>query len=83
MGKKQPTANSFIRAQVSWAKHMANRVSEDIEEREKNLRARGVVPELYSEDDELMDLYDEEIFWERYEEEMVKQQEYFRGKYAE
>jgi len=81
MTKKQPTANSFIRSQVSWARHMANRVREQIEEREKELRVQGVWTTDLPDDDDLMDLYDDELFWERYEEEMNKQRQHFREKF--
>ena len=49
--------------------------------RELVLRDDGVPEDQWDSDGILMDLYDDELFWDRYAEEMVKQREYIREKY--
>lgn len=78
---RQPTATAFIRSQESWAGHMADQIRTDIVVREAALRDDGVPEERWDDDHVLMDLYDDELFWDRYAEEMVKQREYIREKY--
>lgn len=78
---RQPTATAFTRAQESWALHVADKVRSDIVQRETTLQQDGVPEEQWDDDDQLMDLYDEEIFWDRYAEEMVKQRLYIKDRY--
>lgn len=78
---KQPTATAFTRSQESWASHVADRVRADIIARESVLRDDGVPEDQWDADRILMDLYDDELFWDRYADEMVKQREYIREKY--
>ena len=78
---RQPTATAFTRAQESWASHVLSRIRTDIVARELVLRDDGVPEDQWDSDGILMDLYDDELFWDRYAEEMVKQREYIREKY--
>lgn len=82
MSSKQPTAIAFTRAQESWADFVLKKIRTKIEEREKELSENlGVPVDRLPEDDELMDMYDEELFFERYAEEMAKQRGFLRAKY--
>ena len=78
---KQPTATAFTRSQESWAKHVLDKVQLAIEEREDWLRENGWPVEDFPNDDTLMDLYDDEMFWSRYGLQMAVQREYIREKY--
>ncbi len=78
---RQPTATAFTRAQESWASHVLDRVRADIVARELALQEDGVPEEHWDDDGILMDLYEDELFWDRYADEMIKQREYIRRKY--
>lgn len=78
---KQPTASSFVKSQESWAIHVLGLVRAEIEDREEALRENGWPDEDFPNDEKLMDLYDDELFWVRYEKEMVKQRRYLKEKY--
>lgn len=77
----QPTATVFTRKQESWASFVLEKVRAKIEDREEGLRENGWSPEDFPNDEKLMDLYDDELFWSRYGEEMARQREYLRVKY--
>lgn len=78
---KQPTATAFTRSQESWSEFVLNKVRTQIADREEWLAERGIEPEDFDTDDELLDLYDDEIFWIRYGKQMAKQREFLREKY--
>lgn len=80
MGKTL-TAAKFARAQESWARFMLKKVQAQIDEQETYLRnEKGWGPDEFSEDPILMDLYDDELFWNRYEEHMTSQREFIRNR---
>jgi len=78
---KQPTATAFTRTQESWAKFALGKVREQIEDREEALRERGWRVEEFDSDDTLVSLYEDELFYERYAEEMASQRGYIRMRY--
>ena len=78
---KQPTATVFARNQESWADFVLGKVRAKIEDRETALRENRWPEEEFSDDEILMDLYEDEIFYERYGEEMTRPREYLRKKY--
>lgn len=78
---KQPTATAFTRTQESWARHVLDRVQAQIEDREDALRENNWKDEEFPNDETLMDLYDDELFWERYALQMQQQRDYIREKY--
>jgi hypothetical protein len=78
---KQPTATAFTRTQESWANHVLEKVRKEIEERESLLRRNDIPIELWDDDDDLMEMYDDELFFERYAEEMARQRAYIKEKY--
>lgn len=78
---KQPTATVFTRTQESWANFVLEKVRANIIEQEDWLREQGWADEEFPNSDKLMDLYDDELFWTRYGDEMAKQREYIRNKY--
>lgn len=78
---KQPTATAFTRTQQSWAIFVLSKVKRDIEEREDWLRELGIPTDEFSDDDKLMNLYDDELFYERYANEMSNQREYLHKKF--
>lgn len=78
---KQPTATAFTRSQESWSEFVLEKVRQQIADMEDDLLEVGWKPEEFPENDKLMDLYDDEMFWLRYGEQMVKQREYLRKKY--
>ena len=78
---KQPTATAFTRTQESWAIHVLPKVRAQIEEREDWLREKGWKPDEFDTDATLMDLYDDELFYERYAAEMARQRAYIKEKY--
>jgi len=81
MTARQPTATAFTRTQESWAKHRLGRTRAAIETQEDWLREQGWVADDFPTNDTLMDLYDEELFWARYGEEMASQREFLRETY--
>jgi len=81
MAKTQPTATAFTRTQESWAEFVLGKIGEKIETREAWLTANGFSEEDFAEDTELIELYEEELFYERYADEMRKQREYIRDTY--
>lgn len=78
---KQPTATAFVRSQESWAEHILGKIQQQIEDREEWLAERGIEPEDFDTDNELLDLYDDEMFYERYAKTMATQRDYIREKY--
>lgn len=78
---KQPTATKFTRAQESWAYFILDKLDVSISEREAALRAQGIPSEEWDQDETLMDLYDEELFYTRYAAEMSRQREHIRNTY--
>ena len=78
---KQPTATVFARSQESWADFVLGKVQAKIADREAALAENGWPEEDFPKDEILMDLYDDEMFYERYGDEMAKQREYLRKKY--
>lgn len=78
---KQPTATVFARSQESWADFVLGKVQAKIADREAGLIENGWTEEEFPNDEILMDLYEDEIFYERYGDEMAKQREYLRKKY--
>jgi 23S rRNA G2069 N7-methylase RlmK/C1962 C5-methylase RlmI len=78
---KQPTATAFTRTQESWARFVLDKIEKKIEERESWLYENGWREEDLDKDPELIDLYDDELFYERYADEMEKQREYIRENY--
>lgn len=78
---KQPTATVFTRSQESWANFVLEKVQEKIIDREDALRENGWSDDDFPKDETLMDLYDDELFYMRYAEEMARQREYIRVKY--
>jgi len=81
MYPKQPTATAFTRTQESWANFVLKKVRAAISQRERWLEADGVPVSEWDSDTELYDLYEDELFYERYASEMVKQRGYIREKY--
>jgi len=81
MQSKQPTATVFTRTQESWANFVLEKVQKKIDDRESWLKENGWKPEELSDDSVLMDLYDDELFYMRYAEEMARQRTYLRKKY--
>lgn len=82
MGNKQPTATAFTRTQESWAQFVLKKIRKDIQEKEDYLiNERGWSRDQLSEDDALLDLYDDEIFYERHARYMADQRDYLREKY--
>ena len=80
---KQPTATAFTRTQESWAKFVLDKIKAAIEEREMYLiNEQGWTREALSEDNELLDMYDDELFYERYGQEMADQRSYLKNKYG-
>lgn len=79
---KQPTATAFTRTQESWAKFVLDKIKAAIEERESWLRELGKSTDELSEDNELLDMYDDELFYERYSQEMADQRSYLKAKYG-
>ena len=79
--RKQPTAMEFTRTQESWAAHRADMVRRDITQYEDRLRQEGIPASSWDDDETLLDLYEDEIFWDRYTDEMVKQRNYLRNQY--
>lgn len=71
---KPPTAISFMRDQGKFAEWMLKRTRERIDRIE---RGEEGAPE------DLEDLYEDEVFFERYADAMSEQREYFRRKYLE
>lgn len=78
---KQPTATAFVRAQESWASFVLPKIRTNIENRESELKAKGVSVDDFDKDETLMDLYDEELFFERYAVEMARQRAFLFEKY--
>ena len=81
MSKLQPTATEFTRTQGSWAAFILEKIRVKIDDREEALRENGWSEDQFPDDDKLMDLYDEELFYTRYGEEMIKQRAFLRNKY--
>lgn len=81
MSKRQPTATQFTRTQESWANHVLGLIQDKIEEREALLRKHDIPIEEWDADEALMELYDDELFFERYAEQMRQQREYIHEKY--
>ncbi len=77
----QPTATAFTRTQESWAEHVLEKIEAKIKVREHWLREDGYPESEFADDEELYDLYEDAIFYERYAEEMRKQREYIRVNY--
>lgn len=73
---KQPTAIAFTRTQEKFAKHILEKTQEKID----RLEAEMSDPDNPSE--ELLDLYDEELFWGRYVRQMRDQRDYLHGKFG-
>ena len=59
---RQPTATTFVRAQESWADFILEKVRKKIADREEALRENRWPEEDFSNDEILMDLYEDEIF---------------------
>lgn len=78
---KQPSASVFARSQESWADFVLDKVRVKITDREDWLRENGWKESEFPDDTVLMDLYDDELFYERYGDEMARQREYLRNKY--
>lgn len=78
---KQPTATAFTRTQEDWARFILTKLDTKINARELLLQERGVPVEDWDQDEELYDLYDEEMFFARYADEMKKQRNYLHEKY--
>lgn len=78
---KQPTANAFVRAQESWALHVAARLRDEINALEESLLADGNSEYNLSENEELLDMYDDLMFWERYVDEMKIQRNFIKERY--
>lgn len=79
---KAPSAAAFTRTQQSWARFLQEKIRAQIEERETFLiNERGWTTEQLDDDVKLLDLYDEELFWTRYEEQMTRQREYIKNHY--
>lgn len=78
---KPPTVNAFVKQQESWASHVLTKIQAKIEDREEYLREQGWNVDDLSDDQTLMDLYDEELFYIRYGEEMVKQRKFIQERY--
>lgn len=83
MAQKQPTATAFTRTQESWATFVLDKVDEKIDLREAWLNDNGVPEDQWAEDPELLELYEESLFYERYAEEMRTQRDYIRTRYLE
>lgn len=81
MANKQPTATAFTRNQESWANFVLAKVKKEITEREDWLRELGWDTDSLPDDPELMDLYDDELFYERYSKEMADQRGYLRKRF--
>lgn len=81
MSNKQPTATAFTRTQESWAEFVLAKVQAKIVEQEDWLRERGWKDVDFPEDEKLMDLYDDELFYSRYAEEMARQRKHLKKKY--
>lgn len=80
---KQPTATQVLRSQESWANFILDKLESQIEAREAELEAMGIPVDAYDQDDTLINLYDEEMFYARYADEMARQREYIRSKYLD
>ena len=78
---KQPTATKFTRTQESWAEFVLDKIEQQIKDRENQLAAAGVREDQWDRDPILMDLFDDELFYARYAEEMREQRRYIRAKY--
>lgn len=81
MAKQQPTATAFTRSQESWADFVLPKIQAQIQEREDWLVEIGWNRDELPDDDILMDLYDDELFYIRFAKEMRKQRAILRAKY--
>lgn len=81
MYTKQPTATAFTRTQESWATFVLGKIRANIEKVEEELRRDNVPLEEWDDNEDLLDLYQEELFYERYAEEMLNQRQYLAEKY--
>lgn len=81
MVRNQPTATAFTRTQESWANFVLEKIRAKIAEQESWLRENGWTDEEFPDNDKLMDLYDDELFYTRYADEMARQREYIRENY--
>lgn len=81
MSNKQPTATAFTRTQQSWAEFVLVKVRAKIAEQESWLREQGWPSDKFNENEKLMDMYDDELFYLRYAEEMEKQRAFIRKNY--
>lgn len=79
--EKQPTATRFTRTQQSWAEHILKKLEGEIDERENLLLSEGWEKENLPDDETLSDLYDDELFYMRYAEEMKSQRDYIKENY--
>lgn len=77
----QPTATALTHNQEDWAKFILAKVQAEIDDREDALRENGWKEDDFPNDSKLMDLYDDELFYMRYGEEMIKQRAFIRERY--
>lgn len=77
----QPTATQFTRKEESWAEFLAGKTAEKIEALEAEMRADGVPEENFSDNPTLLDLYDDEMFYQRLAEFMREKRVYIRERY--
>lgn len=73
---KQPTAIAFTRKQEKFGKHILEKVQAEIEELESWL---GKDEEPFGR---LLDLYDDEMYWARFIEQMREQRKHLHNKYG-
>ena len=78
---RQPTATALTRTQESWAQFVLAKVQAKIAEQESWLREQGWKEDEFPNSEILMNLYDDELFYIRYAEEMQRQREYINRKY--
>ena len=81
MTTKQPTATAFTRTQESWANFVLKKVKANIAKQEERLREDHVPVDEWGDDPILYDLYEDEIFYERYAQEMEIQRDFIKEKY--
>lgn len=80
--KNAPNLIWGFKKQAEWAQHRQKMLAAQISELEERLQAEGLTPEGMSEHAELQDLYDDEFYFTRLEQDMLIQAEYFREKYS-